>query len=95
MPPGAQRLRLANEFLVQNQPSFREAFTWHCRAAVEGRPSTPESIANDMAPFNIAGLCDPSKRSWYGVDLADVIRGAAKLEQTEEGVRAFIQRMGW
>jgi FADH2 O2-dependent halogenase len=90
-----ERGHLANEFLVQNQPAFRAAFIRHCRAAVDGQPSSPESIAEDLAPFNIAGLCDPAKRSWYGVDLNDVVDGAAKLHASPREVRAFFDRMGW
>ena len=86
---------LASEFLLQNQPAFRESFRRHCEAAREGAPVPFRELTAEVEPFNIAGLCDPGKHGWYGVDLGDVIRGAAKLEQTEEGVRAFIRRMGW
>lgn len=86
---------LASAFLLQNRPAFREAFQRHCAAAREGAPSTFAAIAADAEPFNIAGLSDPAKRSWYDVDLTDVVRGAAKLEQTPEAVQAFCERMGW
>jgi hypothetical protein len=38
---------------------------------------------------NVAGLCDPAKRNWYGVDLEDVVRGAAKLGVPPERARAW------
>jgi len=47
-------------------------------------------VAAAAAPLNIAGLCDPSKCNWYGVDLEDTIRGAAKLGLTEDAVRAIL-----
>jgi tetracycline 7-halogenase / FADH2 O2-dependent halogenase len=86
---------LASEFLLQNRPSFRDAFCRHCSAAWRGTPSAFAAIAADLEPFNIAGLCEPSKRNWYGVDLNDVVRGAFKLEQSPEAVQAFFAQMGW
>lgn len=86
---------LATEFLLQNQAAFRGLFRRHCAAALEGRPSSLEAIGRDLEPFNIAGLCEPAKRNWYGVDLADVIRGAGKLHSTPDEVTGFFQRMGW
>lgn len=89
------RSDLASEFLLQNREPFRDAFQRHCVAVQQGTPSDPAAIAADLEPFNIAGLCDPGKRNWYGVDLEDVVRGAAKLGETPEGVQAFFRRMGW
>ena len=37
--------------------------------------------------INIAGLCDPAKRNWYGVDIEDAVRAAAKLDASPEAVR--------
>jgi FADH2 O2-dependent halogenase len=86
---------LASEFLLQNRPAFCTAFRHHCRAARRGAHSRFPAIAADIEPFDIAGLCDPAKRNWYDIDLQDVVRGAAKLEQSPEAVEAFIARMGW
>ena len=36
-------------------------------------------VANAIAPLNIAGLCDPAKRNWYGIDFGDAIGGASKF----------------
>lgn len=89
------RPHLANQFLLQNQPGFRAAFQHHCAAARRGAAVSLPAIAADLDPYNIAGLCDPAKGNWYGVDLQDVVRGAARLECTPEEVEAFFQRMGW
>jgi FADH2 O2-dependent halogenase len=86
---------LANRFLLGNRDAFRSALHRHCGAAIEGRPSAFDAIRTDLEPFNIAGLCEPEKRNWYGVDLEDVVRGAAKLECSAEEVREFFARMGW
>lgn len=86
---------LASQFLLGNREPFRGPFTHHLASALEGRPVDAAMLRRDLEPFNIAGLADPEKRNWYGVDLQDVVRGAAKLEQTPEQVRDFITRMGW
>jgi FADH2 O2-dependent halogenase len=46
------------------------------------------SVAGAVEPVNVAGLCDLAKRNWYGVDPEDAVRGASKLDATEEEVRA-------
>lgn len=88
------RPHLAGEFLLQNQPAFRDLFRRHLTAARDGVPPPPARIAADLEPFNIAGLSDPGKRNWYPVDLEDVVRGAGKLAATAGEVRALIDRMG-
>jgi FADH2 O2-dependent halogenase len=89
------RPHLASRFLLQNCAHFREAFRRHLDASLAGSPPAPEAVAEDLEPYNIAGLCDPARRNWYPVELEDVVRGAAKLEQTPAEVRAFFRRMGW
>ena len=44
-------------------------------------------VAAAIEPLNVAGLCDPGKRNWYGVDVDDTVRGAGKLGVSEEAVR--------
>lgn len=89
------RQDLASEFLLQDRPDFRMALRRHCTAALRGAPSSAEALAADLEPFNIAGLCTPGKRNWYGVDLEDVVCSAGKLGQTPEAVRSWFTRMGW
>jgi hypothetical protein len=43
-------------------------------------------VARAIERRNIAGLCDPEKHNWYGVDVEDVARGAHKLGLTPERV---------
>jgi FADH2 O2-dependent halogenase len=50
----------------------------------------PERVASTVAHVNVAGLCDPAKRNWYGVDFDDTVRSAGKLGATEEEVRAML-----
>lgn len=44
------------------------------------------AVAAAIEPLNIAGLADPAKRNWYGVEIADAVRGAAKLGVSEAAV---------
>jgi tetracycline 7-halogenase / FADH2 O2-dependent halogenase len=44
-------------------------------------------VAAAVADWNVAGLCDRSKKNWYAVDLADTIRAADKLGLTADQVR--------
>jgi tetracycline 7-halogenase / FADH2 O2-dependent halogenase len=85
----------ASEFLLQNQPAFRAIFRRWTADARRGAPPTLPDAREALEPFNIAGLCDPAKRNWYGVDLTDVVRGAAKLACTPQEVSEFFARMGW
>jgi tetracycline 7-halogenase / FADH2 O2-dependent halogenase len=52
-----------------------------------GEAAYHAAVAAAIEPLNIAGLCEPHKRNWYGVDLEDTVRGAAKLGVTAEAVR--------
>jgi FADH2 O2-dependent halogenase len=51
-------------------------------------------VAAATERFNVAGLCDPAKRHWYGVDPEDTIRAAAKLGSTPDRVRALFDVIG-
>jgi FADH2 O2-dependent halogenase len=49
-----------------------------------------ERVASAVAHVNVAGLCDPAKRNWYGVDFDDTVRSAGKLGATADEVRAML-----
>lgn len=51
-------------------------------------------VAQATEAINIAGLCQPAKHNWYGVDLEDTIDGAAKLGVTADAVRAMFAAQG-
>lgn len=92
------RHHLSTEFLLGNQPRFTETFERGCTLARECghlSPTERAALCEGLGPFNIAGLCDPAKRNWYGVDLGDVVRGAAKLEATPTEVEKFFRDAGW
>jgi FADH2 O2-dependent halogenase len=52
------------------------------------------AVGESVALLNVAGLCDPSKRNWYGVDTGDTVRGAAKLGLSAARVRAAYAHLG-
>lgn len=60
-------------------------------------PSDPVQFAHQVAaaiePLNVAGLADPEKRNWYGVDLHDVVLNASKLEMTSDEMKATLPKI--
>jgi FADH2 O2-dependent halogenase len=67
---------------------------WGRRSFKEDSHAYAAAIRHAVEPLNVAGLCDPSKGNWYGVDLQDTIRGAARLGVSEAAVRAMLERSG-
>jgi FADH2 O2-dependent halogenase len=86
---------LAPGFLLRGHPRMGPAL--QSLLADAGRQLTADWIARvseTVAPINIAGLCDPKKRHWYGVEAADLMAGAALLESTPEAIQAMLQKCG-
>ena len=91
----------ASGFLLADHPQFGPALR-RATAWVRARPGEADAsgdfaawVADACAPVNVAGLCDPSKRHWYGVDLGDVVRGAEKLGWTPSAMQAILRRAPW
>jgi hypothetical protein len=53
-----------------------------------------DRVSETVGPINIAGLCDPKKRHWYGVEAADLMAGAALLESSPEAIQAMLRKCG-
>ena len=82
-------------FLSARDPRFREGIAW-CRANSRAPLSTFQArVAADIAHKNVAGLADPSKRNWYGIDLEDVVRAANTFGLTEAQLRQVIATAAW
>ncbi|MBB6053777.1 NAD(P)/FAD-dependent oxidoreductase [Armatimonas rosea] len=81
------RSDLAKGYLLTQNERFRANF----HAWQQGMLSLTDAIA----PWNAAGLADPSKDNLYGVDLEDVVKGASKLEKTEEELREIVATADW
>ncbi len=83
--------RTPRGFLCGDSPAFvaaLEALSPARRPAVHDSLPDTLGVAAAVAPWNIAGLCDPRKRNWYPVNLNDTINGADKLGLTPDAVRA-------
>ncbi len=92
------RERLARRFLASDHPTFAAATLELGRALQSGRPDFKvfeQEVRRRTDCLNIAGLCDPDKRNWYGVDLEDVVVGAAKLGMTPYEMRETLRRAEW
>jgi len=91
------RPHLARRFLASGHaefgPSLRCA-TARVRRGADG-PEFSAQVAEEIACLNVAGLADPRKRNWYGVDLADVVRNAEKLGMTPDAMRAALRAAPW
>jgi FADH2 O2-dependent halogenase len=91
---------LAGGFLGVNHPVFGPALrriTAQVRAGETRLPHAEFSaqVAEAVDCLNIAGLCDPRKRHWYGVDWDDVVRGAKKLGHAPAAMRAILRDAPW
>jgi FADH2 O2-dependent halogenase len=74
-------------FLCADHPQFGPA-TMSLAPGGRGDSEYAREVAAAIDTLNIAGLCDPSKRNWYGIDLEDIVRGAAKLGIPPAGLTA-------
>ncbi|MDQ2686704.1 MAG: tryptophan 7-halogenase, partial [Armatimonadota bacterium] len=88
-PRAPQRFLAADntQFLNGMRQSTAQVRT---QGALDARQTTSR-----VACLNIAGLCDPAKRRWYGVDLEDVVRGADKLGLCPDAVRHILRTAPW
>ena len=82
--------RIPRGFLCGDSPAFVSALQSLSPARKVNREYYKEDVAAAVAGWNVAGLCDRSKRNWYGIDLEDTVRAAAKLGLTSEHVRSAL-----
>lgn len=90
--------QLAGEFLLCEHPLFASRLTLACTLAHKrspGRSKEIERIVYDaIAPIDIAGLTDTTRRSWYPALSDDLILSASKLSASEGEVRAMLRKCG-
>jgi FADH2 O2-dependent halogenase len=79
-------------FLCAGDPAFTSALA-QLSPALARHDDLGARVAAATERLNVAGLCDPDKRNWYGVDPEDTIRAAAKLGSTPDRVRELFDRM--
>lgn len=91
---------LAQSFLLHDHPVFGPA----CRALTEralhvapGQESLrlQEDILRVIEPFDVAGLSDRSRRSWYPVMAEDLLQSASKVGSTPAEIQSLLDRCGF
>ncbi len=60
---------------------------------IEDAQGFEQWVAGAIAPRNLAGLADPSRRNLYPVDLRALVRSAALLDLSREEVEAALPRL--
>lgn len=85
-------------FLGATDPVLSGAVAEALRRLVDNAGPPPaaafeEWVARAVEPRNVAGLCDPSRRNLYPVDLDALVAGAHRLGLTAAEVRAALPRL--
>jgi FADH2 O2-dependent halogenase len=83
--------RTPRGFLCGDNPDFVAALLKLSPAGNVTQECYGEEVAAAVENWNVAGLCDRRKRNWYGVDLEDTVRAAARLGLTVEEVRSALE----
>jgi FADH2 O2-dependent halogenase len=92
------RGHMIRRFLASDHPAFGRAARDLGRM-LRTRSAQSELFAEEVRKqtdcLNIAGLCNPTKRNWYGVDFEDLVAVAAKLAMTPAEVREVLRHADW
>ena len=88
---------LVRRFLASDHAAFGPGLRRAAACVRRGEAGADFSaqVVDAIACLNVAGLSDPRKRNWYGVDLNDVVEGAAKLGMTPDAMRAVLRTAPW
>jgi FADH2 O2-dependent halogenase len=94
------KIHLANSFLLSKDPAYGPALRRICDAA--RAPLTPESrarlledVGRTIAPYDVAGLRDASRRNWFPVQADDLRAAAPKLGATPEEIERLLAASGF
>jgi FADH2 O2-dependent halogenase len=90
---------LAPGFLLREHPEFAFELVTCSRLAAQApqgpaRNTLEERIDRAIEPFDIAGLLDGERRSWYPVLADDILASSAKLYATREEIVRMLERSG-
>lgn len=85
-------------FLCLDRSAFAAATVGLSPAAAPGdvtrdSDTYARAVADAVGPLNVAGLCTPSRRNWYPIEIDDAVRGAVKLGVAPEAVRSCLERL--
>jgi tetracycline 7-halogenase / FADH2 O2-dependent halogenase len=90
----------AQGFLMTDDPVFGPE-TRACAAIALASPGTNDRIAlfdridRAIAPLDLAGLGDRTRRGWYPVLASDLVAGASKLDATAKQIETLLERCGF
>lgn len=88
---------LAPGFLLRGRADFWEPALAAVRCALEGEGAEERVaalVARALAPVNLAGLGDGSRRNWYPVDTEALLAAASRVESNPEAIRVMLRRCG-
>jgi FADH2 O2-dependent halogenase len=98
----ARRLQEApsvRPYLAADQPEFAQGLEWCAEILTNHKEPLGSTFAGEVAErinsLNVAGLADPDKRNWYGVDLEDLVINAEKLGFTPAEMSRIIETAPW
>jgi FADH2 O2-dependent halogenase len=91
---------LAPGFLLHAHPEFgSEVFACatlgSCQPTDRERDALMQRIERAIAPFDIAGVLDESRKSWYPVLAGDLVDSAPKLKATTDEIYRLLERCGF
>lgn len=94
----------ANGFLACRDAKYQAAFRSIADEArrlasqerIDGRDiaAFEERVSAAVAPMNVAGFCDSSRRNWYPVDFGALLDSASKLGRPREALETFLHAQG-
>lgn len=96
------RPAMAPGFLLCDHPGFASAMTAICEAAGRlgpddgaGEAELAATIDAAIAPFDLAGLGDRSRRDWYPVLADDLVAARHKINASAAEIAALLERCGF
>jgi tetracycline 7-halogenase / FADH2 O2-dependent halogenase len=90
----------AQGFLMTDDPVFGPEMR-ACAALALSSPRGSDRLAlfdridRAIAPIDVAGLTDRTRRDWYPVAAADLIGGASKLDASPRQIESLLERCGF
>jgi FADH2 O2-dependent halogenase len=95
-----KRPEIAPGFLLRAHPAFGPELHALCAMALakphgRARDELIKMIDAAIEPFDVAGLCDGSRRDWYPARAEDLVQNASKLRATAGEVDALLERSGF
>jgi FADH2 O2-dependent halogenase len=89
----------ARGFLLHNDPVFGPELRACCDAALAGptagaRDALLDRIDRAIAPIDVAGLRDRTRRDWFPVRVDDVLAAAPRLGATVGELQQLVERCG-